>query len=77
VVKKVSIGFLVALALVGLFGVVSGIQQIREDYSNFRKIVQWVAIKQQQEELARQKPAPKALTPDPAPAPPPAAPAGK
>jgi hypothetical protein len=54
-VKRFFRGCVVALALVGLLGLIGGVQQAREDYSNFRKIVTWVAIKQQQEELARQQ----------------------
>lgn len=69
VLKKFGIALVIVFALLGCYQTYGIVQQYREDYSNFRKIVQWVAIKQQQEELARQRAQQAAARPTP-PAPP-------
>lgn len=78
-VKKFGLACVVIFALLGVYSVFGVARQAVEDYSNFRKIVQWVAIKQQQEAAAleRQRQAPKPAAPAPAAAPDAGAPSGK
>lgn len=75
--RKFAAALIVIFALFGVYGAFGIVSQAREDYSNFRKIVQWVAIKQQQEELARQRQAAQQAKPAVPPAPETAPPAGK
>jgi hypothetical protein len=68
--KMIGYGLLTVVFVLGLYTVYAGGMQLREDYSNFRKIVQWVAQKQQQEaEYAKRQAAKQAQAPAPAPAP--------
>jgi hypothetical protein len=54
-VRRLGIAAVVALSLIGAYGVIGFARQLHTDYQNFRKIVVWVAQKQQQEEQARQR----------------------
>jgi hypothetical protein len=64
--KRVVQGVVVALCLVGLYGVYGAFVQAREDYSNFRKIVIWVYQKQAQEaEYLKRQAAQKPPVPQP------------
>jgi nitrate reductase gamma subunit len=68
--KIIGYGLLTIVVLLGLYTTYSGAMQAREDYSNFRKIVLWVAQKQAQEaEYAKRQAAKQAQAPMPAPAP--------
>lgn len=57
--KKIGYALIVAMCLLGLYTLGSAVIQLREDYSNFRKIVVWVAQKQaldaQQAQRAQQQ----------------------
>lgn len=53
--KLIGKGLFVAVFLFGLYALSGVVSQAREDYQNFRKIVTWVALKQQQEDIARQR----------------------
>lgn len=66
--KKLVAGLVIALTLIGMFTVYSVGRQLTVDYQNFRKMVIWVAQKQQ-EELARQRalqqaPKPQSVLPE-------------
>lgn len=54
-IKKVGIALVVVFSLLGCYSAYSFGRQLVTDYQNFRKIVIWVAQKQQQEEFARQR----------------------
>ena len=65
--KLIGYGLLVVICLLGLYTAGSAALQAREDYSNFRKIVLWVAQKQQQEaEYAKRQAAQKPVAQAPA-----------
>ena len=62
--KLIGYGLLTVVCLLGLYTLGSAALQAREDYSNFRKIVLWVAQKQQQEaEYAKRQAAQKQAAP--------------
>ncbi len=66
--RKIGYGLGVVVFLVGLYTLGSAAVQAREDYSNFRKMVLWVAQKQAQEaEYAKRQAAQRAtaLAPNP------------
>jgi hypothetical protein len=68
--KLIGYGLLTVICLLGLYTLGSAALQAREDYSNFRKIVLWVAQKQAQEaeyakRQAQQRPVQQAPTPAP------------
>jgi hypothetical protein len=66
--KVIGYGLAVVVFLLGLYTLGVGVIQAREDYSNFRKIVLWVAQKQAQEaEYAKRQAQQRAAQPAPAP----------
>lgn len=67
---RLAAAVLVVFALVGMYVTYGVVQQVRVDVDNFRKIVLWVAQKQAQEELARQRAAAAAQLAKPPDAPP-------
>jgi len=54
-VKKIAGAAVVIVALIGLYTLYSAGRQAVVDYQNFRKIVLWVAQKQNQEAQALQR----------------------
>jgi hypothetical protein len=68
--KLIGYGLLTVICLLGLYTAGSAALQAREDYSNFRKIVLWVAQKQAQEaEYAKRQAQQRSVPQAPAPAP--------
>lgn len=64
--KRIGIAAVVALSFLGCVLLWNVGWQVREDYQNFRRIVQWVAIKQQQEqEYLKRQQAQRAQAPAP------------